>query len=90
MSLLEPQSVGTVVAGYLNGSGSDEVFMPGKTGILAPWGDQDTLAREIAATWSDPDEYAHIAAAAREYLRTRFSLEVMTQNTIKALQGVAY
>jgi glycosyltransferase involved in cell wall biosynthesis len=83
MSLLEPQSVGTVVAGYLNDSGSDELFIPGRTGILAPWGDKDTLAREIAVTWSDPDKYAQIAAAAREYLRTRFSLEVMTRNTIK-------
>lgn len=83
MSLLEPQSLGTVVAGYLNDSGSDEVFIPGKTGILVPWGDKETLAREIAATWSDAAQYANIAAAAREYLRTRFSLEVMTQNTIK-------
>jgi glycosyltransferase involved in cell wall biosynthesis len=83
MSLLEPQSVGTVVAGYLNDSGSDELFIPGRTGILVPWGHKDTLAREIAATWSDPDQYARIAAAAREYVRDRFSLEVMTQNTIK-------
>jgi len=83
MSLLEPQSVGTVVAGYLNDSGSDELFIPGITGILAPWGDKDTLAREIAATWSDPGRYAHIAAAAREYLGTRYSLELMTQSTLK-------
>jgi glycosyltransferase involved in cell wall biosynthesis len=83
MSLLEPQAVGTVVAGYLNGSGSDELFIPGKTGLLAPWRDKDSLARDIAATWSDPNKYASIAAAAREHLRTRFSLEVMTRNTIK-------
>lgn len=83
MSLLEPQSVGTVVAGYLNDSGSDELFIPGKTGILVPWGDKEALAREIAALWSDPDKYAHMSAAAREHLFNRFSLEVMTQNTIK-------
>jgi glycosyltransferase involved in cell wall biosynthesis len=83
MSLLEPQSLGTVVAGYRNDSGSDELFIQGKTGILVPWGDKETLASEIAATWSDPERYAYIAAAAREYLRAQFSLEVMTQNTIK-------
>lgn len=90
MSLLEPQTVGTVVAGYLNDSGSDELFIPGKTGIVVPWGQRESLARKIAATWSDPDKYAHIAVAAREHLGNRFSLEVMTQNTIKLYEELLY
>ena len=75
LRIIEPQAAGVVVVGYQNGSGSDELIVPGETGVLVPWGDQETLARACAAVWADPAEYARLANAARRRLQTGFSLE---------------
>jgi glycosyltransferase involved in cell wall biosynthesis len=83
LSIAEPQAAGTVVAGYRNGSGSDEIIVPGETGIMVPWGRQEELARELAALWSDPARYAQIAGAARLRLQTHFSLRNMSTQSIE-------
>jgi glycosyltransferase involved in cell wall biosynthesis len=63
--IIEAQSVGTVVAGYLNNSGSDEAILNGETGIQVPWGERRWLAKEIAALWADKEGCARMAMAAR-------------------------
>lgn len=79
MSLLEPLSLGTIVVGYLNGSGSDELIIPEETGILLPWGHAEGLAREISDLWTNYERYQKISLAAKDHVRNHFSLGEMVR-----------
>jgi glycosyltransferase involved in cell wall biosynthesis len=86
LSIIEPQAANTVVVGYLNGSGSDEIILSGKTGVLVPWGDREGLARVIAALWSDPGRYQRMADAARQRLQEEFSIQKTAQKCLELYQ----
>ncbi len=81
--IIEPQAAGVVVAGYRNMSGSDEIILPGRTGVLASWGDSETLAREMADLWEDPERYEAMAKAARERVQQHFSLARMARECLE-------
>lgn len=82
LRIIEPQAAGTVVVGYRNGSGSDEIIIPGETGILVPWGDHESLARECAGLWANPTRYSLMAMAAQKRLIKHFSQKKITQHYI--------
>lgn len=86
MSVIEAQGAGIVVAGYLTGSGSDEILIPGKTGLLVPWGQHDELARKIAQLWDAPDRYSQMSEAARQYMDKHFSLSATCKQSINLYQ----
>jgi len=92
IGIIEAQAASVVVVGYANNSGSDEIILQGETGVLVPWADQEALAREVEALWSDPPRYKQMAMAARRRLENHFSLEKMTQeclNLYKLLLSIA-
>ena len=82
LRIIEPQSSGTVVIGYSNGSGSDEIIVSGKTGLLVSWGDSNSLAREMATLWADPERYRDMARAARERVHQHFFLARMARECL--------
>jgi glycosyltransferase involved in cell wall biosynthesis len=55
--------------------GIPEVVTNGKTGLLFPHEDHETLTRHIVGVLSDPDWAAELAAAGRRLVTTRFSRE---------------
>jgi D-inositol-3-phosphate glycosyltransferase len=55
--------------------GIPEVVTNGKTGLLFPHEDHETLTRHIVGVLSDPDRAAELAAAGRRLVITRFSRE---------------
>jgi glycosyltransferase involved in cell wall biosynthesis len=81
--IIEPQAAGTVVLGYANGYGSDELVLSGETGVLVPWGDQERLARECAALWADSHRYRQVAAAARARVESHFSITQASQKCLE-------
>jgi glycosyltransferase involved in cell wall biosynthesis len=88
MRVIEPQAWGTIVVGYENGSGSDELVIHGETGILVSWEDKEELAKEIFAIWSDQGRYARMSEAAKENTRTHFSIRLMAQKSIDLYEGL--
>jgi glycosyltransferase involved in cell wall biosynthesis len=56
-----------------NVGGMSEVVLHGRTGLLAPPGDEDALARAVCALLRDPERARGLAAAARAHALERFS-----------------
>jgi glycosyltransferase involved in cell wall biosynthesis len=77
LRIIEPQLAGTVVLGYLNDTGSDEIVLNGITGILLPWGEKEKLAQEAASLWVDPPRRQAMANAAKHRAEEVFSLRRM-------------
>jgi glycosyltransferase involved in cell wall biosynthesis len=69
--------------------GTRDVIRHGETGLLAPVGDVDTLAGQVGRLLDDPALAAKLAAAGREDVRRRFSLEAMVARTAAAYESIA-
>lgn len=72
MALLEAMSAGLpIVASEV--SGTVQVMIPGKTGLLVPPGDSQQLASAILRLLDNPQEAQAMGAAAREQVEANFS-----------------
>lgn len=76
VSILEAMSCGVPVVATDVGSVSDSV-REGKTGYLAPAGDEGLLARRVGELLLEPLHASALGAAGRQRVRERASLEVM-------------
>jgi glycosyltransferase involved in cell wall biosynthesis len=88
LGIIEPQAAGVMVAGYANGSGSDEIIINGKTGVMANWADREALARKIEVLWTDPPRYRQMARDARRRLETCFSIKKMTKECLTLYESL--
>jgi glycosyltransferase involved in cell wall biosynthesis len=75
--LCEAQAIGLPIAGF-EGPGVSEAVIPCETGLLAPSGDDATLADCISAILTDPDLGARLAAAGHRRAEKYFSLAAQT------------
>ena len=76
LSVLEAMSFGVPSVSTSVG-GIPEVVTPGKSGVLAPAGDADALARGVEALLDQPDERARLGRNARTAARERFSADAI-------------
>lgn len=75
--LCEAQAIGLPIAGF-EGPGVSEAVISGESALLAPSGDDATLADCISAILTDPDLGARLAAAGRRRAEQHFSLATQT------------
>jgi glycosyltransferase involved in cell wall biosynthesis len=59
--------------------GTRELVMPGTTGYLAPVGDRAGFAKHTVRLLDDPELAARFSAAARDRMRSNFSVETMVE-----------
>lgn len=83
MVFAEAQIVGTPVASFVHG-GIPEAVLHGETGLLAPEGDTDELARHLLRLLQDDDLWSRFSQAGAERVRREFNLSTQTQ-TLEAL-----
>jgi glycosyltransferase involved in cell wall biosynthesis len=75
-----------VVATAVNAVG--DLVVPGETGLLVPPQRPDQLAEAVGYLLNHPKEAARMAAAARERLGTRYSVETLRGALVAAYTGV--
>ncbi|MFN2427454.1 MAG: N-acetyl-alpha-D-glucosaminyl L-malate synthase BshA [Candidatus Binatia bacterium] len=73
LAALEAQACGVPVVST-NVGGVPEVIVDGETGLLAPSGDHEALARAASSILADPSMWSRMSAAARESAARRFAL----------------
>jgi glycosyltransferase involved in cell wall biosynthesis len=76
--VLDAGQAGVPVAATAGG-GLPEIVLPGQTGILVPVGDAEKLAAAILRLLDDPALAAQLAAAARQRIRSEFSVATMAR-----------
>ena len=84
---IEALSAGTPVVAT-DVVGTRDVVRQGETGLLGPAGDVDALARQVSRLLDDPALAAKLAAAGREDVRRRFSVQAMVAQTVAAYESV--
>lgn len=77
---VEAMAAGKAVCGYAQGCLS-EVVVEGETGLLAPEGDGEALARAVESLLVDRERAQAMGEAGRERVRHEFSLPVMIERT---------
>jgi len=75
--LCEAQAIGLPIAGF-EGPGVSEAVVPCESALLAPSGDEATLADCISAILTDQDLAARLACAGRRRAEKHFSLAAQT------------
>jgi glycosyltransferase involved in cell wall biosynthesis len=85
--LLEAQWVGTPIV-TTDAGGAGEAIFDGRTGFLGPNDDADAIAALACRILADKDFRARAAAAGADFVRRRFNMERMLDETI-ALYGVS-
>lgn len=75
LTILETQAMGLPVVAFANGTGSDEVIVHDRTGVLVPWDDIEAAARAVVDLWGDPSRRTRFQAAAIERIRQQFTIE---------------
>ena len=68
--------------------GTRDVVRQGETGLLGPPGDVDALAGHVSRLLDDPALAAELAAAGREDVRRRFSVQAMVARTVAAYESI--
>ncbi|MBI4309297.1 MAG: glycosyltransferase family 4 protein [Candidatus Omnitrophica bacterium] len=81
LSVMEAQAAGIPVVASDVG-GLPDLIEDGKTGLLAPPGNSDALAQKIIMMLKGPQRASAMAAAAKEQVAAKFSLEQMTSETV--------
>jgi len=61
--------------------GTPEVVVPGKTGLLVPPGDPNSLAQGVLQTLRHPDRARQMADAGRRHVLDNFTVELMVRRT---------
>jgi glycosyltransferase involved in cell wall biosynthesis len=69
--------------------GTRDVVRHGETGLLGPAGDVAALAGQVTRLLDDPPLATRLAAAGREDVRRRFSLQAMVAQTAAVYEAVA-
>lgn len=82
ISVLEAMAAARPVVATRIG-GTDEVLVDGKTGLLVPPGDPESLAAAIRTFLADPDRSRQAGKAGRDELLARFTASAMT-NAVSA------
>lgn len=77
LSIIEGMSAGVPAVGTDSG-GVSEVIRHGENGLLAPVGDWEALAAEIAELLSDEEKYLRMGKNAAAWIRAHFTAEKMT------------
>jgi len=85
-SLLEAQALGVPVAAY-DIAGNREAVLPGETGVLVRDGDERALAAAIVELLRDPARLGALAARGRAFVRERFSIDVMVDDTAEVYRA---
>jgi glycosyltransferase involved in cell wall biosynthesis len=76
-----------VVATRAGGVG--EIVTDGRTGVLVPSGDPDSLAAAVERLLADPAWAEGIAAAGRADAESRFTVEAMVESMTQSMEEVA-
>lgn len=69
--------------------GQVDVIQEGRTGILVPPRDVDSLRRAILSLWTEPDLAARMGRAGRDYIERYHTLDQFIQSVKDAIDGVA-
>ncbi len=87
-TVLEAMAAGLAVIGTTTG-GTGEILSDGETGLTFPAGDAAALARQIRRLAADPDLRRRLSTAARQRVRSQFSLTRMVRELEQALAEAA-
>ncbi len=79
-AVLEAQACGVPVVAFDIG-GIREAIAPGRTGLLAPAGDEAALLEMVARMLTDPEKLASFGAQARQHTTKKFGVERMVRST---------
>ncbi|MBI4802457.1 MAG: glycosyltransferase [Elusimicrobia bacterium] len=80
-SIRESMAAGVpVIASDIAGNG--EIVIDGKTGLLFPSGDSETLYRRLKYALSDPGTVRALAVRGLEFVRENFTVEAMVRKTL--------
>jgi glycosyltransferase involved in cell wall biosynthesis len=74
LAIVEAMAAGVPVVAS-NGGGPAEIIEDGKSGLLIPPGDPDSLERAIRDLLADPPRRSRIAEAGRQRARSQFDME---------------
>jgi L-malate glycosyltransferase len=88
LAIAEAMAAGTAVVATRT-EGAREIIYDGKTGLLVPIGDVNTMAQSISMLLHDEELRASIAKAGSEDVRTRFNLDRMVEATERIYRDVA-
>jgi len=84
---LQAMAMGLPIVGTDIG-GIPEILLPSGAGVVVPVKDARALAQAIRELLDDPDRRARMAAAGRAYVRERYSLERMVEETVELYEEV--
>jgi glycosyltransferase involved in cell wall biosynthesis len=87
VAVLEASRAGLPVVAAAAG-GVPEIVVPGETGWLVPPGDAEALGQALVQLLDDPDEARRRGAAARERVRTEFSVAAMVAGNLAVYRGL--
>lgn len=85
--LLEAGAAGLPAAALAVG-GVAELVVDGETGILAPPGDEESLATGVAALLGDPERRRSLGEAARRRVQERYSIEGVAERMLDHYRAV--
>lgn len=81
-TVLEAMAMGKVVIATPTGD-IPELVEEGRTGLMVPKGDAETMAREIGRLLDDADTARAMGLAAREGVAARFNMDPLVENTTR-------
>lgn len=81
LALLEAMSLGRPCVASATG-GIKDIVDDGVNGILTPVGDSGSIANAVLKILSDKDLAKNMSEKARDFVKSRFSIEAMTDNMI--------
>ncbi len=82
--LIEAQYAGLPVVAY-DEAGSRECFLPGKSGILVPRGNESEFSSAIASLYKSPEQLEPMSQAARQYALEQFEPNHLDDETYRIL-----
>jgi len=86
--VLEAMGLGRAVIAT-DGGGPTEIIESEEMGLLIAGGDPAALAEAIVSLESDPERRRHMGARAAERVLSAFTIEVMAENLLRHLRGLA-
>ena len=86
--VIEAGMAGRAVVAYALG-GVPEVVVDGRTGLLAPPGEADSLSERLAELLADADRRLEMGRAAAEHCRTRFGIKAVSESYLAEYEAVS-
>ncbi|MBQ60491.1 MAG: glycosyl transferase family 1 [Gammaproteobacteria bacterium] len=85
-SLLEAMSCGALIIGSAT-EPVKEVIVDQKTGLLVPFGDANSLAKQISKCLQEPDRFIPLRKNARQHIKQKYNLPSCLKEQIKLIES---